>query len=142
MTSAVLSSKSFLFYVNYCRSCLLTYVINLISSWSASTIRFASRRVSIFVECLGSRNTGCTPSTILNCENAESSFLSYSIAFFDSVFSFPVIAIQDGILSFNYRNGAVIAIFVTPDRLVWRTRICEGRFGNVSLMHSLLSRLL
>ncbi len=132
------------FYVYYRGSCLLTFdVINLISPWSAFTIRFASRRFSIFVECLGSSNTGCTPSSILNCEKVESSFLSCSIAFCDSVLSCLVItAIQDGILSFNCRNGAVTAILETPDCLVWRNGICEGRFANVSSMHSLLSRLL
>ncbi len=128
--------------MNCCGSydCSLTFdVIDLISQLSAFTIRFASRRFVIFVECLGSRSTGCTPSTILNCEKVESSFLSCLIALFDSVLSCLVAAVQDGILSFYCWNSVAIAILETSDRLVWRSGICEGRLSNVnSWMHSLL----
>lgn len=127
-----------IFSLKCCRSCCcaLTFdVINLIGPWSTFTIRLASRRFAIFVKRLGSRSTGCTPSTILNCENVESSLLSCLIAFFDGVVPCLVAAIQDGILSFYCWYSAATTILETSDCFVSKRRICENRFGNVSSMY-------
>ena len=117
-------------------------VVNLIGPWSTFTIWLAGRRFAIFVEGLASRSTWCAPTTILNCKNVESSFLSCSIALFDGVLSCLVVAIQDGILSFYWWYGAASVILKTSNCLVPRTIICYDRLSNAhSLMNWLLFRL-
>ena len=105
-------------------NCPLTNnVIDLISQCSTFAIGPAIRRCAIFVERVGGRSIGRAPSTILNCKNGESTFLSCSIAFCDGVVSCPVVTIQDRILPFQCFYGRTLSVVIeTTDFFV---RYCK-----------------
>ena len=121
----------------------LYYSINMIGPRSTFAISFTSVRFPMFVKCLGSWSTRCTPSAILNTKNTVTcSYCSYR-TLGNCIFSNSVVSVQNRIPPLQGWNCAIAGISVASNAIIsWKMEFALVLMNNQKIRKKCLTEFM